>query len=122
MGEDEFDVGAAGRCVAHDQAHDGAGRIRNIFERLRSHTFYKIRAACGLDRVRIDNRLAPVQFIENGSQGFVAQPFVAVAGQHGDAVRFERVEGVFDFPQTAFDVGHGQRREQAEATLIAGAK
>ena len=54
----------------------------------------------------VDHGLAPVQFGPNGSKGLIAQPPVAITGEQADTIGFERVEGILDLPQAAFDIRH----------------
>jgi hypothetical protein len=61
-----------------------------------------------------DHGLSPVEFFENGSKGGIAEPFVAIARQQGDAVGLQRVERILDLAQRAFGVRQGNCGKQAE--------
>lgn len=66
----------------------------------------------GVGRVDEDDGVASVQFFPDGGVLRVAEVLVldAVAGEEGDAVGVEGVEGVFDFGESALrveQVGHG---------------
>ena len=45
----------------------------------------------------VDHDFAAVQLLKDRRKFVVAQPFIAIAGHHADAVHFQRVEGVSDF-------------------------
>ncbi len=71
-------------------------------------------------RMGVDHGLAPVELVEHRGQHLVAEPVVAVARQHVDAVGLERIEGARDLLQRRVDVRQRQGREQAEAAGIVG--
>ena len=52
----------------------------------------------------------------------MAQPLVAVARQHADALRVERIERVGDFLQAGVDMRQRQHAEHAEAAGMVGAE
>jgi hypothetical protein len=64
--------------------------------------------------MHVHHRLAPVQLLHHRTEVRVPQPAVAVAREEADAVRFERVERVFDLPQRAVHVGqrHGGKEPE----------
>ena len=93
--------------------HDDASGVGRIFERLSAHAGQRILAAGGFERMRIDNRIPPIQFIEDRIECFVTEPLVVVAGQERNAIDLQRVVGIFDFLERALDVRHRQRCEKS---------
>src|SRR4029450_8056799 len=61
---------------------------------------------------------APIQLFENRIERWIAPPLVAVVGEQGDAVAFERVERVRDLGEACVDVRQGQRGKQPEAAWV----
>src|SRR5215471_15147653 len=71
----------------------------------------KASAAIWRGRVHIDNGLAPVElFIDRGKRR-IGKIFALVAGQQTDAVRLERIEGVFDLLEASL---HVRRRDDGK--------
>ena len=106
MRKDEFHVGAPRCGIAHDQAHEGARRVCGIFQRLSANSGYRIFATGCFQRVRVNDSIAPVEFVEDGIKLFVAQPGVVVTSQERYAIDFQRVVGILDLAQSAVDIRH----------------
>src|ERR1700674_1383452 len=66
----------------------------------------------------INHSPAPVEFLENRSEKRIAEPFVAVAREHANALGLEYIEAVLDLAQAAFDIRQRQRDEDAEAARM----
>jgi hypothetical protein len=64
--------------------------------------------------VHVDHRLAAVELLVNGRKRRIAVILAVVARQEAHAVALQRVEGVFDLLEAAFDVERRDRREQPE--------
>ena len=68
--------------------------------------------------MRIDDGLAPVEFLEYRREHRITEPLVAVACEQCDAVGLEHIEAVLDLAQAAVDVRHRQCGEYAEAAGV----
>src|SRR5450755_2181054 len=97
---------------------DRTRRVVRYLDYRRECTDAKIFAAGRDQRMDIDDRLASVEFVPYGFVRRIAEPLVAVVGLQADAIRLQRIEGIFDFLERRVDVEHGQRREQSEAARI----
>ena len=114
MGEDEFDVVIFVRGAAEDEAGYGARGVGAVFDCRILHFRDQIDAAiCGAG-MGVDDGAAPVQLVHDRREGWIAEPFVAIAGEQRHPVGFERVEAVGDFGEAAVDIGQRQHRENAE--------
>ena len=67
------------------------------------------------NRVNVDQRLAPIQFLINGRESRVTEPYVSVVGKERDAVRFQSVERILGFVEGALGVRERNRGETSEA-------
>ena len=65
MRKDEADVLVARGGVAHDQAHDGTGRVRRILEHLVGGARNQVLAAGRIGRVCVDHRLPAIELLEH---------------------------------------------------------
>ena len=98
---------------------DRPRRVRPEFDVLVAEFLeIEVGAAGVAGRVRVDDGLAPVEFGEDGVEGRIAEPFVAVAREEADAVGLEVVEPVGDLLETAGGVGQRDRREHAELRML----
>src|SRR5262249_9751997 len=75
----------------------------------------EISAATGSVRMRVNDGITPVEFLENRIERGIAEPLVAIAGEQPDAVRLERIEGVLDLAEAGIDVGQRTRSEYPES-------
>src|SRR5262249_56649822 len=73
-------------------------------------------------RVGVEYGLAAVKLLEHRRKERIAEEFVVVIGPKIDAVGLERVEGVFDLPERAVNVGKRKIGEIAEASGMIGAQ
>jgi hypothetical protein len=74
-------------------------------------TLYQVHAAIGGGRMGVDRGLTAVEFLPYRCELRVAEPFVAVARHHADAVGLERVEGIRDLLEARVDVRQRQHGE-----------
>ena len=118
MREDESDVRVAGGRFADDQADDRPRGIGRVLEHLIGDPRDHVLAAHRVGRMRVHDRLAPVQFFEQRRERSIPEPRVAIAGEQADAIGFQRVERVLQFLQAAWDIRQRQHREQTETPLV----
>ena len=59
------------RGPAEQQAGNGAGGVGGKFNRCGWQARYRVAAARGRERVRVDDRLAPIELFPNGPEPFV---------------------------------------------------
>ena len=85
--------------------------VPNSIDR-RADLGHQVDAAVGVGRVGVDHGLAAVELLQDRREVGMAEPLVAVARHHADAVDLERVEGVGDLLQGLVDVRQRQRGEQ----------
>src|SRR5262245_64831847 len=81
-------------------------------------SLYQVHAAIGAGRMGVDRGPAAVELLPYRCELRVAEPFVAVACHHADAVGLERVEGIRDLLEASVDVRQRQHGEQAEAPRV----
>ena len=62
-----------------------------------------------------DDRLAPVELIEDWIELLIAQVAIAHAGKNANTVQMQDVERVGQFLQRMVDIGKWQQRESAES-------
>ena len=74
------------------------------FEDCRECAYSEISTAGRNQRMNIDHGLAPVEFLPYRLVRRVAEPLVAIVGLQADAIRLQRIEGIFDFLQRAVGV------------------
>src|SRR5262249_51166905 len=96
VGEDPVDVLVALGRAAEDQARDGAGGVGAELDRRFPDPLHQVYAAIGAGRMGVDRGLAAVEFLPYRRELREAEPFVAVARHHADAIGLERVEGIGD--------------------------
>src|SRR6266516_1252964 len=70
--------------------------------------------------VRIKDRFAAIECIENGCEGFVTEPLISPVAQQAHTFGFERIKRVFDLAQAGVDIRQGQHSEQAETAFVVG--
>src|ERR1700716_3290604 len=105
MGPDEANVRAPGDGCAGKQTDNRAGRIENkLHPAILSIAKDSLGAARGAVGMAKHHSLSPVQLIHHGSKCGIAKIFAPVTRKHARAVSLERIEGVFDFAQRAFNV------------------
>ena len=113
------DIGEPPRVAGEYDVGDGPRRIGAEFDHdwlLRRH---QIDTTIGCGRMRIDQRLAAVEFLHDRQEQGVAEPFVAVARHQGDAVGLQRIERIFDLALGGIDAGRGDGQHRGgDARLV----
>ena len=118
MGKDPADVGVVEHRAVDQDAGDGARRLERIFDRLRRQAGLHGAATGRCGRMRIDDGLAAVEFLEDRRERRIAEIFAVIGAQQPDAVGFERIERIGDFRKAAFGIGQRDDGEQAIAAGI----
>ena len=111
-------VRKARRPALKHQTHHGACGVHRPLDRIDRNIGHDFRAAVGRRRMRINHHAAPVEFFENRKKRRIAEQLAAITGPQINAVRLQRIECVFDFTQTAVDVGKRNRGEGTKAARI----
>lgn len=99
------------------EAENRTGRVGRELKGRRADTCLQLAAAGRIDRMRIDDCIAPIEFIKYRLEQGIAQPASAVTGEQADAINFEGVENVFDFLQCVVGVREREDGKQAEAAF-----
>ena len=77
-----------------------------------------VAATGGFLRMRVHDCLPPIQFVEHRRKSRIAEPLIVITRQQADAIDLQRIECIFDFLQTAFDIRQRQYGEQPEPALV----
>ena len=121
MRQDVAKVGSTRCRSTGNQVDDRTAHIRVVFNGGLIDTRKEIpSAAARRGPVRIKDRFAAIEFIENGCEGFVTEPLISPVAQQAHTFRFERIKRVFDLAQAGVDVRQGQHSEQAEPAFVVG--
>src|SRR5215468_10286399 len=87
---------------------DTRNRDRRVVRKLASEApplWQKILTALRAKRMRVDDRLAPIELVHHRHEGRVTWVLAVMARHHADAVSLQRVHRVLDFLERAIDVG-----------------
>ena len=88
-----------------------------VFGNVRNKTSSATTRCCA---VRIDDRIASVQFIENRLKRRITEPLISPVAEESNALGLQCIERIFDFTQAGVDIGKRQHGEQSETALVIG--
>src|SRR6267142_7231180 len=98
MRKDESDVRVSGRSAV-EQAEYRTARVGVVLDGRRIHAGLDVLAARRVYRMCINNRIPPVELIKHRLKRRIPEPMISITGHQPDAIRFQRVECIFDLAQ-----------------------